>query len=81
VQGNPVDIDLEVVFFGQNAVKQAAKPGAGFFGEVAVAKQLEALVDHHAEEKEELVNPEIVHFIPMLVENIQESIYPLDLSR
>ena len=76
-----MDIDLEIVFFGQNAIKQAAKPRARFFGEVAVAKQLEALVDHHTEEKEELINPEIVHFIPMLVENVQESIDPLDLSR
>ena len=76
-----MDIDLVVVFFGQNAIKQAAKPRARFFGEVAVTKQLEALVDHHAEEKKELVNPEIVHFIPVLVENVQERIDPLDLSR
>lgn len=76
-----MDVDLEFVFFGQNAIKQACKPRARFLGKVTVAKQLEALVDHHAEEKQELVNPEIVHFIPMLVKNVQERVDPLDLSR
>jgi len=80
VKGNPI-IDLLFFLFGQNAIKQAAKPRARFFGKVTVAKQLEALVDHHAEEKKELFTPLIVNFIPMLVKNVQESIDPLDLSR
>ena len=80
MESDPVDVDLVIVLFGENACEEGGKPFAGLFGEVALAEEREALVDHEAEEEKELVDSEIIHLIPHLVENVQERVDPLDLS-
>lgn len=44
---------------------------------VALFQELKNLVELESKEHEELVDPEVIHFIPMHVENVQKSLKPL----